>query len=60
MDSADSLHLQIEAMKLAFADAYRYVSDPSSMDIDYRDLLSRDYLSQRAKLIDLRAARNPG
>ncbi len=60
VDSADSLHLQIEAMKLAFADAYRYVSDASSMDIDYRDLLSRDYLSQRAKLIDLSEARNPG
>jgi gamma-glutamyltranspeptidase/glutathione hydrolase len=55
-DSADSLHLQIEAMKLAFADAYRYVSDPSSMDIDYKDLLSSDYLCQRAKLIDLAKA----
>jgi len=59
VDSADSLHLQIEAMKLAFADAYRYVSDPSSMDIDYKDLLSSGYLSQRAKLIDLAKARNP-
>ncbi|HQZ46503.1 MAG TPA: gamma-glutamyltransferase, partial [Usitatibacteraceae bacterium] len=26
VDGADSLHVQIEAMKLAFADAYRYVS----------------------------------
>jgi len=59
VDSADSLHLQIEAMKLAFADAYRYVSDPSSMDIDYTDLLSPDYLSQRAKLIDLDEAQDP-
>ena len=59
VDSADSLHLQIEAMKLAFADTYRYVSDPSSADIDYRDLLDQDYLSQRAKLIDLAKARNP-
>jgi len=25
VDSADSQHLQIEAMKLAFADTYRYV-----------------------------------
>src|SRR5207248_7650710 len=28
VDSADSLHVQIEAMKLALADAYRYVADP--------------------------------
>lgn len=59
VDSADSLHLQIEAMKLAFADTYRYVSDPSSMDIDYKDLLASGYLSQRARLIDLARARNP-
>jgi gamma-glutamyltranspeptidase/glutathione hydrolase len=59
VDSADSLHLQIEAMKLAFADAYRYVSDASSMDIDCRDLLSRDYLSRRASLMDLGKARSP-
>ena len=59
VDSADSLHLQVEAMKLAFADTYRYVSDPASMDIDYKDLLSPDYLSQRAKLISLKEARDP-
>ncbi len=59
VDSADSLHLQVEAMKLAFADTYRYVSDPSSMDIDYKDLLHPDYLSQRAKLISLNKAQDP-
>ena len=32
-DSARSLHVQIEAMKLAFADAYRYVSDPRTMEV---------------------------
>jgi len=57
VDSADSLHLQIEAMKLAFADTHRYVSDPSSMDIDCRNLLNGDYLSRRAKLISLDKAR---
>ncbi len=56
-DSPDSLHLQIEAMKLAFADTYRYVSDPSSMDIDFRRLLEPAYLSERARLVSLRRAR---
>src|SRR3546814_3486005 len=30
VDSVQSQHIQIEAMKLAFADLYRYVSDPRS------------------------------
>jgi len=59
-DSADSLHLQIEAMKLAFADAYRYVSDPKTMDVDVRDLLGENYLAERARLIDMGEARDPG
>src|SRR5215472_11001681 len=33
VDSADSLHLQIEAMKLAFADVYEYVSDSGAMRV---------------------------
>jgi len=59
VNSADSLHLQVEAMKLAFADAYRYVSDPSCMDIDYKDLIDPGYLAQRAKLISLDKAQEP-
>ena len=30
---AESYHLQIEAMKLAFADAQRYVADPAQADV---------------------------
>ncbi len=52
VDSADSIHLQLEAMKLAFADGHRYVSDPDTRDIDYTQLLDDAYLSERAKLID--------
>ncbi|HUT35894.1 MAG TPA: gamma-glutamyltransferase family protein [Planctomycetota bacterium] len=56
-DSADSVHLQAEAMKLAFADAYRYVGDPAAMPVPARRLLARGYLAERAKLIDMGHAR---
>jgi len=59
VDSADSLHLQLEAMKLAFADAYRYVSDPATMDVGCEALLAPGYLAERAKLIDMKKARRP-
>jgi gamma-glutamyltranspeptidase / glutathione hydrolase len=59
VDSADSVHLQMEAMKLAFADAYRYVSDPATMEFDAAKLLADDYLAQRAKAIDMKRAQNP-
>jgi gamma-glutamyltranspeptidase / glutathione hydrolase len=59
VDRADSLHLQIEAMKLAFADAYRYVSDPATMEFDARKLLADDYLASRAKAIDMKRAQVP-
>jgi gamma-glutamyltranspeptidase / glutathione hydrolase len=51
VDSADSVHLQLEAMKLAFADAHRYVADSAFMDIPVASLLDRKYLAERAKLI---------
>ena len=59
-DSVASLHLQIEAMKLAFADAYRYVADVSSMTISPAALLDRGYLRERASLIDRERAQNFG
>ncbi|MCE5249077.1 gamma-glutamyltransferase family protein [bacterium] len=60
IDSADCLHLQIEAMKLAFADAHRYVADPDSLDIRPAALLGSGYLERRAALIDMKKAQNPG
>ena len=51
-DSASALHIQIEAMKLAFADVYRYVSDPRTMELSPAQLLDKGYLKERAKLID--------
>jgi len=60
MDSADALHCQIEAMKLAFADMRRYISDADTLDIDVALLLEADYLHSRAKLIDMKTAADPG
>lgn len=50
-DSVDSFHYQIEAMKLAFADAYTYVGDADLMNISNENLLSKKYAKQRQKLI---------
>jgi gamma-glutamyltranspeptidase/glutathione hydrolase len=59
VDSADSLHLQIEAMKLAFADVYEYVSDGSTMRVKSANLLDMEYLRSRARLIDMKKAKTP-
>ena len=58
-DSADSLHLQIEAMKLAFADTWRHVADPASMEVTPAQMLDSAYLAERAKLVDLKRAAEP-
>jgi len=57
VDSADSFHLQIEAVKLAFADALAYVADIDYMPIRPEQLLNQEYLKERAKKIDRNKAR---
>ena len=53
-DSADTRHLQIEAMKAAFADVYRFVADIRHMkDVTPAHLLDDAYLAQRARKISL-------
>src|SRR5213079_129957 len=58
VDSVDVQHLEIEAMKLAFADAYRYVSDPRTMTVTPAQLLDREYLAARARRIDRQRAQD--
>ena len=61
VDGPDSLHLQIEALKLAFADARRYVADIDHMvDVPPAALLDREYLKSRAKLLDMKRAQDFG
>lgn len=59
VDSVQSQHLQIEAMKLAFADVYRYVADPRSMEVSPEQMLDPGYLKERAKAIDPGRAQIP-
>ncbi len=60
VDGVDSQHLQIEAMKLAFADVYRYVADPGSMEVTPAQMLNPAYLASRAKLIQMNKAQDFG
>lgn len=59
-DGVASQHLQIEAMKLAFADVYRYVAEPASMEVTPAQMLDAAYLKSRAALIDPKRAQDFG
>lgn len=58
IDSAKWMHLQIEAMKLAFADAHQHIADPEHMRVSVDDLLDDGYLQDRSKLISREKAGN--
>ncbi|MBP7567270.1 MAG: gamma-glutamyltransferase family protein [Burkholderiaceae bacterium] len=60
VDGVDAQHLQIEAIKLAFADVYRYVAEPSAMEVTAAQMLDGDYLASRARLIDMKKATDFG
>lgn len=54
-DSPETCHRQLEAVKMAFADAFRYVTDPREMEIDCRRLLDPAYGAERAREMTDRA-----
>lgn len=54
--SVERLHLEIESLRLAFADARWYISDPAFGSIPLAELLSKEYAAQRRKEIDPRRA----
>ena len=58
VDGVASQHLQIEAMKLAFADTYRFVAEPAAMPVSAAQLLDPGYLAERARLIDPKRAQD--
>ncbi len=50
-DTVETLHLQMEAIKLAFADALHYIADPAFMPLKPEALLSKEYAAERAALV---------
>ena len=51
-NSADFIHTNVEAMKLAMADREKFLGDMDFVKIPYDGLLSKDYARERRKLID--------
>jgi len=58
-DSADSIHLQVEAMKIALAEAYRHIADSSAMQVNPEEFLAQEFLSRRAQEIRIDRAGFP-
>lgn len=51
-NTAESIHLMVEAKKLAFADREEYLADPDFVEVPIDGLLSKAYAAERAALID--------
>ena len=50
--TAESVHVMVEAKKLAFIDREAYVADPDYIDVPVEGLISKEYAKERARLID--------
>lgn len=49
---AESVHVMVEAKRLAFADREVYMADPEWVEVPVPGLLSKEYAAERARLID--------
>lgn len=54
--SAEAIHMQAEAIKVAKSDIYKYVADPAFTKIPTAGMLSKAYAQERRKLIEPRRA----
>jgi gamma-glutamyltranspeptidase / glutathione hydrolase len=53
-NSANALHLMVEAKKRAFADRIAYAGDPRYVDVPLDQLLSADFAKDRYETIDMK------
>ncbi|KAF2092104.1 gamma-glutamyltranspeptidase [Saccharata proteae CBS 121410] len=51
-NSAEHLHAVVEVLRIAFADASWWVTDPNVEKVPTQELISKPYLAERAKLFD--------
>jgi gamma-glutamyltranspeptidase / glutathione hydrolase len=51
-NSPEYLHALIEVMRLAFSDSQYYVTDPDVIHVPVKELLNKEYLAKRARLVD--------
>jgi gamma-glutamyltranspeptidase/glutathione hydrolase len=54
--SVDSLHAQIEAKRIAFADRARFFADPAFSGFNPDKLIAPDYAAERVKLLNMQRA----
>ena len=58
-DAPERLHLMIESMRLAWADAHEYIADMRRADVPVEALLSKKYAAARAAMIDAARTMDP-
>lgn len=58
-NSADYIHAVVEVLRIAFADANWWVADPKVAKVPIKELISKPYLTERAKLFDPKKASPP-
>jgi gamma-glutamyltranspeptidase/glutathione hydrolase len=59
MDSAESIHLQVEAMKISLTETWRIIADPIWMSVDPQDLLNGEFLTKCANKISMDRSLTP-
>jgi len=58
-NTAEYLHAVVEVLRIAFADANWWVADPNVSRVPSQDLISKAYLTERAKLFNADKATPP-